>query len=266
MNNLSKKLHRSVLVTGATSGIGYELSRRFAQNGYNLVLVARNKAKLEQLAKELSQEFPIKAEIIPKDLAVTQASEEIFAELQSKSIHIDILVNNAGFNEYGLFSETNLHKELELIQVNLISLTCLTKLLLPGMLSKNFGKILNVGSTGSFVPGPLNAVYCATKAYVLSFSEAIDEELRGTGVTVTTLCPGATKTEFAQRAKMEDTKLFQGSMMTAKEVSEIGYHALMQGKTIAIPGCANKLTICSLRLSPRKMIRKMVKGMMSRNS
>lgn len=192
------------------------------------------------------------------------APEEICAELQDKSIHIDILVNNAGFNEYGHFSETDPEKELQMIQVNLVSLTRLTKLLLPGMLKQGYGKILNIGSTGSFGPGPLNAVYCATKAYVLSFSEAIAEELRGTGVTVTALCPGATKTEFAGRAKMEDVRLFQKGLMDAGKVAEIGFDALMRGKTSVVAGCTNKLTVFSVRFMTRNMVAKMVKGMLSR--
>lgn len=264
MKNLMKRESRTVLITGATSGIGYELSKIFAQNGYNLVLVARNKEKLGQIAQEIKDHFLVKVDIIQTDLSVTTAASDVFAELQDKSIHVDILVNNAGFNEYGPFYRTDLQKELQMIQVNLISLTALTKLLLPEMLHQKYGKILNVGSTGSFVPGPLNAVYCATKAYVLSFSEAIAEELRDTGVTVTTLCPGATKTEFAQRAQIEDIKLFQGNIMDPKQVAEEGYKALINGKTRVVAGFTNKLTVFSLRFTPRNMVTKMVKDAMSR--
>lgn len=258
------KNNKTALITGATSGIGYELSTLFAQSGYNIVLVARNKQRLEELSSELKRTFSTSTMTIPKDLSLASSPNEIVNELQENSVHIDILVNNAGFNEYGPFLETLLHKELQMIQLNIVSLTHLTKLLLPGMLTREYGKILNVGSTGSFVPGPLNAVYCATKAYILSFSEAIAEELRGTGVTVTTLCPGATKTDFARRAKIEDLRLFQSNLMEAKKVAEVGYNALMQGKTSVIAGCANKLTVFSLRFIPRNMAAKMVKGMMSR--
>ncbi len=208
--------------------------------------------------------FGIATEIIPADLSLPDSPGEILAELRDKSVHVDILVNNAGFNEYGPFYETDLQKELQMVQVNMVSLTCLTKLLLPGMLKRNHGRILNVGSTGSFAPGPLNAVYCATKAYVLSFSGALAEELRGTGVTVTTLCSGPTKTDFARRAEMEDVKLFQGSLMDAGRVSEIGYNALMNGKTSIIAGTANKLLVFSLRFLPRDMAAKMAKGMMNK--
>lgn len=258
------KYNKTALITGATSGIGYELSKLFAQKGYNLVLVARNKTRLENLTAEFKLKFSTSITIIPKDLSQAASPKEIFNELQENSVQIDILVNNAGFNEYGPFSETDLHKELQMIQLNIVSLTYLTKLLLPGMLRRKYGKILNVGSTGSFVPGPLNAVYCATKAYVLSFSEAIAEELKETDVTVTTLCPGATKTEFAQRANIEDLKLFQGNLMDAERVAKVGYNALMQGKTSVIAGWANKLTVFSLRFTSRNMAAKMVKGMMSR--
>jgi hypothetical protein len=196
-------------------------------------------------------------------LSVATSPKEIFDELQQESVQVDVLVNNAGFNVYGPFSETDLMEELQMIQVNLVSLTHLTKLFLPGMLKQGYGKILNVGSTGSFGPGPLNAVYCATKAYVLSFSEAIAEELEGTGVTVTALCPGATKTEFAKRAGMEDVKLFQSRLMDARTVAEIGYRALMEGKRVVVAGIYNKLQMSLIRFLPRKMVTKMVKDMMS---
>lgn len=256
--------NRNALVTGATSGIGYELSRLLASNGFNLVLVARNQKRLEEVQQELSLDFSINTEIIPKDLALPSAPKEIFNELQQKSIHIDILVNNAGFNEYGPFSATDMAKEIQMLQVNIASLTSLTKLFLPGMMAQHYGKILNLGSTGSFAPGPLNAVYCATKAYVLSFSEAIAEELQGTGVTVTVLCPGATRTEFAQRAQMEDVKIFQGRVMSAKRVAEIGYNALMMGNITMVAGWSNQLTMLSLRLIPRIMVARISKRMMMR--
>lgn len=257
-------INKTALVTGATSGIGYELSNLLAKNGYNLVLAARNEQKLTSLADELSQRFSISAWAMPKDLSEPSSPQEIFSDLQDSSRQIDLLVNNAGFNEYGPFSATDLNKEIQMIQLNIISLTILTKLLLPGMIKRKRGQILNVGSTGSFVPGPLNAVYCATKAYILSFSEAIAEELKGTGITVTTLCPGATKTDFARRAKMEDIKLFQTKLMDAKQVAEIGYGALMKGQTTVVAGCGNRLTVFSLRFTPRNMVAKMAKNLLSR--
>ena len=259
------KNHKTALITGASSGIGHELTKLFAKNNYNLVLVANDKGRLEKLATELSQEFNISILAIPKDLTIETSPREIYDELTKKSIKIDILVNNAGFSVYGLFASTDLQRELQMIQLNIISLTALTKLFLPEMIAKASGKILNVGSTGSFAPGPLNAVYCATKAYVLSFSEALAEELKGTGITITTLCPGATKTEFAQRAKIEDIKLFKGNTMDPKKVAEIGYSALMREKTMVVAGCANKLTIFSLRFIPRSVTAKISKSLMSRS-
>jgi len=258
---------KTALITGATSGIGHQLSKLFAQNGYNLVLVARDEPKLEQRSDELKKAFGISTKVISKDLSVISSPEEIFVEVQRESIQIDILVNNAGFQEYGPFSETDLQNEIQMIQVHIASLTHLTKLFLPGMLKQGHGRILNLGSTGSFIPGgPLNAVYCATKAYVLSFSEAIAEELKNTKITVTALCPGATNTAFAQRAQIEDIRLFKFGVMDAKKVAEIGYHALMKGKRIVVPGIANKLTVFSLRYMPRRLLTTITGFIMGRNN
>ena len=256
--------NRTVLVTGATSGIGYELSRLFAQNGFNLVLVAKNRPRLEQRTGELQSEFGISATAISKDLSVPASPEEIFTELQKKSIHIDILVNNAGFNVWGPFFETDLSEELRMIHTNLVSLTHLTKLFISEMLKRGYGKILNVGSTGSFVPGPLNAVYCATKGYILSFSEAIAAELKGTGVSVTTLCPGATRTEFAARAQMKDVRLFHFGTMDAETVAKTGYRGLMKGKRTVIAGLFNKLQMLSIRFTPRGLSLTLVKYLMEK--
>ncbi len=255
---------RTALVTGATSGIGYEMTKQLAQGGHDLVLVARNKERLNYLADELERNFKIKVYKIPKDLSTPSSPVEIFNELQDRSIHINILVNNAGFNVWGPFTQTEWHKEMQMMQVNMITLTQLTKLILPGMIQRGYGKILNVGSTGSFGPAPLDSVYCATKAYVLSFSEAVAEEVRGTGVTVTTLCPGATNTDFAARAGMMDVKLFQGSLMAPETVASTGYKAMMDGKTSVVVGWANKATVFAIRFMPRSLIAKMIKGMMAK--
>ncbi len=257
---------KTSLITGASSGIGSELTKLFAQDGYNLVLVARSKKRLEHLANDVKEKYGVSTYIISKDLSKETSPDEIFAELKKKSIHIDILVNNSGTQVYGPFHETDLQNNLQMIQVNLLSLTHLTRIFIPEMLKRGYGKILNVGSTGSFGPGPLNAVYCATKSYVLNFSEAITEELKGTGVTVTTLCPGATKTEFAKRAQIEDIRLFSYEFMVldAVEVAEIGYRALMKGKTVVVAGIVNKLMIFSLRFTPRKIVLKIIKFFMSK--
>lgn len=255
---------KTALITGASSGIGYELSKLFAQDGYNLVLVARDKQRLNQRADELRETFGALIRVIPKDLSISTSAKEIFDELQHESIQIDILVNNAGFNVYGPFSGTDLKKELQMIKVSVVSFTQLIKLFLPEMLKHGYGRILNIGSTGSFVPGPLNAVYCATKAYVLSFSEALAEELKGKGVTVTTICPGPTHTEFAKRAQIEDINLFKGPVMDATAVAKIGYRALMKGKGVVICGFYNKLQIFLTRFTPRKIVAKIVKYQMSK--
>ena len=261
MKNSTKQ--GTALITGATSGIGYELSKLFAHDGYDLVLVARDRERLEKNAAELRQRYGTNVIVLTGDLALPKTPAELYAELEQRSIAIDVLVNNAGFNVYGPFAGTELQKELRMIQVNLISLTYLTKLMLPAMVKRGKGRILNVGSTGSFVPGPLNAVYCATKAYVLSFSDAIAEELAGTGVTVTTLCPGATRTEFAQRAGMEQTNLFQGPLMDSATVALIGYRALLRGKRSVVAGFMNKLTMFSIKFAPRFLVAKITKKIMS---
>ena len=261
MNN--KNNYKHVLITGATSGIGYELSKLFAKAGFNLVLVARNQMQLAEVAAELSSTYLVETTIIAKDLSTSSSSVEIYQELQQRDIHIDILVNNAGFSEYGEFSKSSLDRELQMMQVNMVSLTHLTKLLLPGMLQNKYGKILNLASIASFGPGPLNAVYCASKAYVLSFSEAIAEELKNTNVTVTALCPGPTDTRFAKRANIENVKLFQGKIMQPQKVAEIGFHALMNGKRSVIAGCLNKLLVYSSPFMPRTLIASMAKNMMS---
>lgn len=265
MENDSDKSKKTALITGATSGIGYELTKLFAQNGFDLAIVARNMARLDKVSGEVQRGPNVTVQVIPKDLSQPTAAEEIYRELQSKGIEVDVLVNNAGFNVYGPFRKTSAQKELQMMQVHMLTLTHLTKLFLPGMLKRKFGKVLNLASTASFTPGAGDAVYCATKAYVLSFSEAIAEELKGTGVTVTALCPGPTKTEFAERAEMADTKIFQGSLSSAAEVAQAGYRAMMQGRTTVVVGLNNKLMIFSLRFSPRNLVTKIGKSLLSRS-
>ncbi|NOX88300.1 MAG: SDR family oxidoreductase [Calditrichaeota bacterium] len=256
-------MNKTALITGASSGIGLELAKLFAKENYNLVLVARNKDKLEQSARELTEKNNISITVIAKDLSVRTSPKEIFDELKEKSVPVDILVNNAGFQVYGLFSETDLERELNLIQVNLVSLVVLTKLFAAEMLKRGGGKILNVGSTGSFMPVPMNAIYCATKAFVLSFSEGVAKDLEGSGITVTTLCPGATKTEFAKRAQMEHIRLFNMMVMDSAKVAEIGYRGLMKGKKVVVAGLSNKLTVFSVRFTPRNLVVKLGKFLMS---
>lgn len=249
-------MNRTVLITGASSGIGLELAKLFAKRGWNLALVARRKERLEKLALKLSERRSISAGVIARDLSAPSSPEEIFNELKRKAIHIDILVNSAGFNEAGPFCETSIEKELQMLQVHIASLTHLTKLFLPGMIKNKFGRILNIGSTGSFAPCPLDAVYCASKAYVLSFSNALRAELRGTGVTVSTLCPGATQTEFAEKAAMQNTLLFKSFVMNPEDVAEIAYHGLMRNTKVIVPGIYNRLLVSFFPITPARVLEK----------
>src|SRR6266567_1948716 len=221
----------AALVTGASSGIGWEIAKLFAEDHKDLVLVARSRKRLEQLARDLTSAFGVSVRVMVKDLSDSKVPPQIFAELAQVKIEIDALVNNAGFGVYGPFARTDIGKELDMIEVNVKAVTHLTKLALPGMLGRKKGRILNVASTAAFQPGPLMAVYYATKAYVLSFSEAIAEELRDSGVTVTALCPGPTDTGFAAASNMESSRLFHlFRPMSAAKVAAYGYHALRRGK------------------------------------
>lgn len=244
---MNMKNTQTALITGASSGIGLELARLFARDRFALVLVARNQGSLNSLAQELRAAHNITVTVIPANLDKPGAADEIAGQLRQSGIAVDILINNAGTQVYAPFAEADEQELTDLIQVNITAFTQLTRLLLPDMIQRKRGRILNLGSTGSFVPGPLNAVYCASKAYVLSFSEAIAAELDGSGVTVTTLCPGATKTDFVTRHGMQDVRLFQNAM-AADEVARIGYRALMSGKRTVVAGKANQLQILSFKL------------------
>jgi uncharacterized protein len=242
---------KTALITGASGGIGYELGLLFAKDGFDCILVARSEDKLKELAARLENECRIKTLVIAKDLSRPSAVDEIYEAVTATSMQVDVLVNNAGFPVFGLFVETDLQVELEMLQVNVVALTALSKLFLKGMVARRSGRILNLASTAAFEPGPLMAVYYASKAYVLSFSEAISNELRGTGVTVTALCPGPTRTGFQKRGVMEDSRLVRGDIADARSVALAGYRGLMAGKTIVIPGFSNKLVPWIVRVSPR---------------
>ncbi len=244
----------TALITGASGGIGYELAKLFANDHHNLVLVARNGPRLAQVADELQRQFGITVKTFALDLTEPVAPQSLFAQLQSAGIAVDILVNNAGYGRYGEFAEVPLEENLGQIELNVTALTELTKLFLGPMLERRSGKIMNVASTAGFQPGPLMAVYYATKAYVISFSEAIANELADKGITVTCLCPGATETAFAGRAGNDATRLFKNLRpMDAKTVARAGYRGLLKGKTLVIPGFRNWLVAESIRVSPRKM-------------
>jgi uncharacterized protein len=246
---------KTALITGASGGIGYELAKLFAHNHCNLVLVARSATKLTQFADELQRQFGVSVKAIALDLTAAPAPQFLFDQLQREGIAIDFLVNNAGYGVLGEFADISLEENLGQIQLNVTALTYLTKLFLSPMLERRSGKILNVASTAGFQPGPRMAVYYATKAYVISFSEALANELHGKGITVTCLCPGATDTGFASRAGNDQTRLFkQLRPMDAKKVAHDGYRGLMAGKTLVISGFRNWLIAESVRFSPRKLV------------
>jgi len=247
-------MSKTALITGASGGIGYELALLFARDRYDCVLVARSRDKLDELAARLESEFRVKTLVLAKDLSNPSTVDEIYEEVTAASLKVDALVNNAGFPVYGRFVETDLQAELEMLQVNVVALTALTKLFLRGMVERGAGHVLNLASTAAFVPGPLMAVYYASKAYVLSFSEALANELKGTGVTVTALAPGPTRSGFQERGKLEDARLVRGSLADAASVALAGYRGLMAGKSIVIPGLGNRLLPVVVRLSPRRVI------------
>ena len=248
-------MKKTALITGASSGIGLELAHIFASKGDNLVLVARSKEKLEVLKQELEKQYGISVYIIVKDLSEINSSKLIFEEVQNQKIRIDYLINNAGFGDFGVFTECDWDKQLEMIQLNVIALTFLTHLFLSEMIKNKCGKILNVASTAAFQPGPTMSIYFATKAFVLSFSEAIASELKNTGVTVTILCPGATATGFKAAAALEESNLFKGNQIaTSKEVAEFGYKKMMNGNTVVIHGLINNILVQSVRFAPRSIV------------
>ena len=226
-----------------------------ARNGFDLALVARKRDTLEGAAGQLEGKFNVNVHVFAADLRRPEAPQTIFDFLRNESIPIEVLVNNAGFGLGGEFADTDLNRELEMIQVNIAALTHLSKLFLPAMIKRTAGHVLNVASTAAFQPGPLMAVYYATKAYVLSFSEALAEELRETGVTVTALCPGPTKTDFASTAHVGNSRLFTlFGIADAADVAEYGFQAMLAGKRVAVPGFRNKLVAQANRFSPRALV------------
>jgi len=254
----------TALVTGASSGIGLELARVLARHGHNLVLVARDEIKLNEIAKELGKENNVTVKVIPRDLSNQSAPIEIYDLLHNESVPVDVLVNCAGTATLGLFADVDLASQMKMIQVNVFALTVLTHLFLKDMLNRGRGKVLNVASTAAFQPGPLMAVYYATKAYVLSFSEAIANEVSGSGVSVTALCPGPTKTAFQVKTGTDKTRLLHNRMLDilpAETVAKIGYSGLMSNKTVVIPGFKNRITALLVRIMPRQWVTKVTRRM-----
>lgn len=253
-------MNKTAIITGGNGGIGYELARLFAEDKYDLVLIARDEEKLRRVQTLLMEDFDIGVEILSKDLSHNGVGGEIYSEIKRKKISPDVLVNNAGFGDYGSFVSEDMNKIHSMLMVNTVALTELTRYFLPEMFQKKKGKILNVSSVAAFMPGPLMAVYFATKAYVQSFTEALAHELEKTGITVTALVPGATKTGFQERAKLEGVKTFKFGVMSAKAVAKEGYKGLMEGKTVVVTGPTNKIMTGFMKIIPRQTAARIVKN------
>lgn len=249
----------TAIITGASFGIGREFARICARRGYDLLLTARSQQQLELLAGEIRTQTNRTVGILPKDLAQPAAPREIFEDIRGLNLQPEILINNAGFGLVGRFWELDEVQQMEMIQLNVTALSHLTRLFLPGFVERRRGRILNVASTAAFQPGPLMSVYYATKAYVVSFSEAIHNEARDYGVSVTCLCPGPTRTEFQDRAGASKTKLFSSRAMEAREVAEIGFAAMEAGKPLAIAGRMNALMAFLTRFAPIQFTARMAR-------
>lgn len=250
-------MKKTALITGASAGIGEAFAEIFAENSYDLVLVARNEAKLQSLASRLPH---VQTTVIAKDLSESTAPQAIYNELQAKGIQIDVLVNNAGFGDLGLFHERSWEKQAQMIDLNIRALTELTYVFGKEMVARKSGKILNVASTAAFFPGPLMSIYYATKHYVLAFSEGLAEEWKPFGVTVTTLCPGPTESDFQKAADMEEARLVKGQKMpSSRVVAQYGYDAMMRGKVTTVQGFSNKFLAFSSRFAPRTILAKVIK-------
>ena len=254
--------NQTVLITGASSGIGFELARCFARDGYKLLLVSRTAADLDESARKLQVEFGAEVDIIPCDLSTHDGPVHLYQETKRRGYQVDVLVNDAGFGEYGLFVETDLQKELGMIHLNVLALVHLTKLFLKEMVARDSGKIMQLGSVVSFMPNPLQAVYAATKAFVLSFSEALQNEVEDSNVTITILCPPATDTNFFNVAGAENTKIAQSDTADPVQVAEAGYKGLLNGDKRVFPTLGAKLNFLSSNLFPDSMLAAVIKTQM----
>lgn len=257
-------MNQTAVITGASSGIGLELARVFARNGYNLVLVARSRSKLLAISQELTGNYAIKIDIIIADLSEHSAATFVFNEIHRLGIEVDVLVNNAGVGLYGEFVNQSWDSLDKMIILNIHTLTHLTQLFLPLMVSRHRGKIIQIASTAAFQPGPTMAVYYATKSYVLNFSAALQHELKGTGVTITTICPGPTKSGFQEAAEMNESRLFwMMSIPGSDEVAEFSYQMAMKGKSVAVHGFLNRVMAFLTRFMPRRFVMSVAKSIMS---
>lgn len=254
-----------VLITGATTGIGYEFAKLYAEEGYNLILIARNKVKLEERKYELNLLYNVNIHILVLDLALDNSCDEIINYINRKNLTVDVLINNAGIGTFGYIAEIDLEEEMKLIDINIKALTKLTKLILPSMIENGEGAILNVASTAAFCAGPKMAVYYASKAYVLNFTEALYEEVRDRGIKVSCLCPGAVKTEFQDRAGIKKKEIAKKNLMMPKDVARIAYRDFNKGKLIIIPGFKNKLMVFLNKFMPRSLSRKIILFMNKEN-
>lgn len=253
---------KTALVTGSTSGIGKAFADKLACEKNNLILVSRDTEKLHAQSNALSKKHEIQTSFIPLDLTKPGAAQKVYDTVRGMELSVQILINNAGFNEYGHFLKTDMQKETEMINLHAIFTTEMMKLLIPDMVEYRYGRILNLGSTGSYMPCPYDAVYAATKAYILSVSKGVNAELKGSGVSITTLCPGSTNTEFAYKARMENTKLFKNFVMNPETVANIGYKALMNGKTSVISGVYNNLLVLFSKFTPSVIQNALTKKML----
>ena len=259
----AEKRRNMALITGASGGIGEELANRCAAHGYDLVLVARSEDRLRKLAGDLTGQHEIRAVVLRADLADPAAPHRLYEELTAQGIEVDVLINNAGFGLQGPFAEMDVEAITAMLQVNIAALTLLTRLLLPPMIRKGRGRVLNVASTAAFVPGPFMAEYYASKAYVLSLTEALANELQGTGVTATALCPGPTSTGFADHAGVAHANLFQSRVMAVEQVAREGFEGMLRGQTVVIPGARNRWLARLSGLAPRSLLAKVARDLNS---
>lgn len=252
-------MKQTVLITGASGGLGLGFAHRFAKEGYDLILTARSADKLVEAKTELEAAYGIAVTPIPHDLGAPRAAETLMAAVQSHGLSVDILVNNAGFGDFGAFADSDIDKQSAMVQLNVTALMELTHAVLPAMREKKQGKILNVASIAAFQQGPYMSVYYATKAFVLSFSQALARELKGSGISVTILCPGPIDTGFVEAADLGRSKLFRSlPVSTADAVADYGYKALMKGKIVAVHRVLNKLLVFSVRFAPRRLVSHMI--------
>jgi short-subunit dehydrogenase len=248
-------MKKTALVTGASSGIGLELARECASNGHDLVVIARSQDRLHDFAETIMNDFDVKINVIVMDLSIDGSRKKLFEQIESQGIEIDYLINDAGFGDYGPFVDSDLNRQIEMINLNVIALTELTRLFLPSMVERGQGAILNVASTAAFQAGPMMSVYFATKAFVLHFSEAVANEVHERGVRVVALCPGTTESEFADTAQAERSLMFNmRKLPTSKQVARYGYVSMVKGKRVAVHGLLNKILTFSVRLVPRRVV------------